>query len=178
MCSFFLCRQRWKVQDSIRCVQWRAHESHPPPPPASSQSVRVSCVQWRAHESHAPPPPPPPCEQSVSESQLCAVKSARVTRPCFVCFISHPTREKLRWTTVHCLCLCTVWTDSIAQLQLEQERKAAYLCASNVTPTAVLVLVSVFLYLLCFCRMSSAQMTRSRNFVHFWKNWPVADCTL
>ncbi len=64
------------------------------PPPASSQSVRVSCVQWRAHDSH-----PPPCEQSVSESQLCAVKSARVTRPP----PPHPLRAVSQWESAVCM---------------------------------------------------------------------------
>ncbi len=44
----------------------------------------------------------------------------------------------------------------------------SYLCASNVTPTAVRFIVSVFLCLLCSCRMSSTQMTCS----HFRKNRP------
>ncbi len=45
-----------------------------------------------------------------------------------VCFVSHPTREKLRWTTVHCLCLCRAWTDTLAQLQRAQESKAVLIC--------------------------------------------------
>ncbi len=40
----------------------------------------------------------------------------------------------------------------------------SYLCASNFTPTAVRFLVSVFLCLLCFCRMSYTQMICSQNF--------------
>ncbi len=43
-----------------------------------------------------------------------------------------------------------------------------HLCASNVTPTAVRFIVSVFLCVLCSCRMSSTQMTCS----HFRKNRP------
>ncbi len=47
--QFFPCRQRRKVQDSLSCVQWRAHESHGHSPSggceaASSQSERLSCV--------------------------------------------------------------------------------------------------------------------------------------
>ncbi len=48
------------------------------------------------------------------------------------------------------------------------KESGSYLCASNVTPTAVRFIVSVFLCLLCSCRMSSTQMTCS----HFRKNRP------
>ncbi len=49
-------------------------------------------------------------------------------------------------------------TDTLAQLQRAQE-SGSYLCASSVTPTAVSFLVFIFLCLLCFCWLSSTQMT-------------------
>ncbi len=57
---------------------------------------------------------------------------------------------------------------SLATSARAANESGSYLCASNVTPTAVRFIVSVFLCLLCFCRMSSTQMTCS----HFRKNRP------
>ncbi len=57
---------------------------------------------------------------------------------------------------------------SLATSARAAKESGSYLCASNVTPTAVRFIVSVFLCLLCFCRMSSTQMTCS----HFRKNRP------
>ncbi len=57
---------------------------------------------------------------------------------------------------------------SLATSARAANESGSYLCASNVTPTAVRFIVSVFLCLLCSCRMSSTQMTCS----HFWKNRP------
>ncbi len=57
---------------------------------------------------------------------------------------------------------------SLATSARAAKDSGSYLCASNVTPTAVRFIVSVFLCLLCSCRMSSTQMTCS----HFQKNWP------
>ncbi len=64
---------------------------------------------------------------------------------------------------------------SLATSARERKESGSYLCASNVTPTAVRFLESVFLCLLCFCRMSSTQMTCSQNFAHFRKNRPKKD---
>ncbi len=55
---------------------------------------------------------------------------------------------------------------SLATSARAAKKSGSYLCASNVTPTAVRFIVSVFLCLLCSCRMSSTQMTCS----HFRKN--------
>ncbi len=63
----------WSV--SVSCVQWRVHESQAPPPPAGASGQRESAV----HTSHRPLPLQ--LVWAVSESQLCAVKSARVTDP-------------------------------------------------------------------------------------------------
>ncbi len=41
MRSFFMSRQRRKVQDSLSCVQWRANESHGPSPSGW-------CEQWES----------------------------------------------------------------------------------------------------------------------------------
>ncbi len=57
---------------------------------------------------------------------------------------------------------------SLATSARAAKESGSYLCASNVTPTAVRLIVSVFLCVLCFCRMSSTQMTCS----HFRKNRP------
>ncbi len=57
---------------------------------------------------------------------------------------------------------------SLATSARAAKENGSYLCASNVTPTAVRFIVSVFLCLLCSCRMSSTQMTCS----HFRKNRP------
>ncbi len=57
---------------------------------------------------------------------------------------------------------------SLATSARAANESGSYLCASNVTPTAVRFIVSVFLCVLCFCRMSSTQMTCS----HFRKNRP------
>ncbi len=57
---------------------------------------------------------------------------------------------------------------SLATSARAAKESGSYLCASNVTPTAVRFNVSVFLCLLCSCRMSSTQMTCS----HFRKNRP------
>ncbi len=57
---------------------------------------------------------------------------------------------------------------SLATSARATNESGSYLCASNVTPTAVRFIVSVFLCLLCSCRMSSTQMTCS----HFRKNRP------
>ncbi len=57
---------------------------------------------------------------------------------------------------------------SLATSARAANESGSYLCASNVTPTAVRLIVSVFLCLLCSCRMSSTQMTCS----HFRKNRP------
>ncbi len=57
---------------------------------------------------------------------------------------------------------------SLATSARAASESGSYLCASNVTPTAVRFIVSVFLCLLCSCRMSSTQMTCS----HFRKNRP------
>ncbi len=57
---------------------------------------------------------------------------------------------------------------SLATSATAAKESGSYLCASNVTPTAVRFIVSVFLCVLCFCRMSSTQMTCS----HFRKNRP------
>ncbi len=57
---------------------------------------------------------------------------------------------------------------SLATSARAAKESGSYLCASNVTPTAVRFVVSVFLCLLCSCRMSSTQMTCS----HFRKNRP------
>ncbi len=57
---------------------------------------------------------------------------------------------------------------SLATSARAAKESGSYLCASNVTPTAVRFIVSVFLCLLCSCRMSSTQMTCS----HFGKNRP------
>ncbi len=57
---------------------------------------------------------------------------------------------------------------SLATSARAAKESGSYLCASNVTPTAVRFIVSVFLCLLCSCRMSSTQMTCS----HFRKNRP------
>ncbi len=57
---------------------------------------------------------------------------------------------------------------SLATSPRAAKESGSYLCASNVTPTAVRFIVSVFLCLLCSCRMSSTQMTCS----HFRKNRP------
>ncbi len=57
---------------------------------------------------------------------------------------------------------------SLATSARAAKESGSYLCASNVTTTAVRFIVSVFLCLLCFCRMSSTQMTCS----HFRKNRP------
>ncbi len=57
---------------------------------------------------------------------------------------------------------------SLATSARAAKESGSYLCASNVTPTAVRFIVSVFLCVLCFCRMSSTQMTCS----HFRKNRP------
>ncbi len=57
---------------------------------------------------------------------------------------------------------------SLATSARAANESGSYLCASNVTPTAVRFIVSVFLCLLCSCRMSSTQMTCS----HFRKNRP------
>ncbi len=57
---------------------------------------------------------------------------------------------------------------SLATSARAANESGSYLCASNVTPTAVRFIVSVFLCLLCSCRMSSTQMTCS----HLWKNRP------
>ncbi len=56
---------------------------------------------------------------------------------------------------------------SLATSARAAKESGSYLCASNVTPTAVRFIVSVFLCL-CFCRMPSTQMTCS----HFRKNRP------
>ncbi len=57
---------------------------------------------------------------------------------------------------------------SLATSARAANESGSYLCASNVTPTAVRFIVSVFLCLLCSCRMPSTQMTCS----HFRKNRP------
>ncbi len=57
---------------------------------------------------------------------------------------------------------------SLATSARAAKESGSYLCASNVTPTAVRFIVSVFLCLLCSCRVSSTQMTCS----HFRKNRP------
>ncbi len=57
---------------------------------------------------------------------------------------------------------------SLATSARAANESGSYLCASNVTPTAVRFIVSVFLCLLCSCRMSSTQMTCT----HFRKNRP------
>ncbi len=57
---------------------------------------------------------------------------------------------------------------SLATSARAAKESGSYLCASNVTPTAVRFIVSVFLCLLCSCRMPSTQMTCS----HFQKNRP------
>ncbi len=57
---------------------------------------------------------------------------------------------------------------SLATSARATKESGSYLCASNVTPTAVRFIVSVFLCLLCSCRMYSTQMTCS----HFRKNRP------
>ncbi len=57
---------------------------------------------------------------------------------------------------------------SLATSARAANESGSYLCASNVTPTTVRFIVSVFLCLLCSCRMSSTQMTCS----HFRKNRP------
>ncbi len=57
---------------------------------------------------------------------------------------------------------------SLATSARAAKESGSYLCASNVTPTVVRFIVSVFLCVLCFCRMSSTQMTCS----HFRKNRP------
>ncbi len=57
---------------------------------------------------------------------------------------------------------------SLATSARAAKESGSYLCASNVTPTLVRFIVSVFLCLLCSCRMSSTQMTCS----HFRKNRP------
>ncbi len=57
---------------------------------------------------------------------------------------------------------------SLATSARAAKESGSYLCASNVTPTAVRFIVSVFLCLLCSCRMSSTQITCS----HFRKNRP------
>jgi len=57
---------------------------------------------------------------------------------------------------------------SLATSPRAAKESGSYLCASNVTPTAVRFIVSVFLCLLCSCRMYSTQMTCS----HFRKNRP------
>ncbi len=57
---------------------------------------------------------------------------------------------------------------SLATSARAANESGSYLCASNVTPTVVRFIVSVFLCLLCSCRMSSTQMTCS----HFRKNRP------
>ncbi len=57
---------------------------------------------------------------------------------------------------------------SLATSARAAKESGSYLCASNVTPTAVRFIVSVFLCLLCSCRMPSTQMTCS----HFRKNRP------
>ncbi len=57
---------------------------------------------------------------------------------------------------------------SLATSARAAKESGSYLCASNVTPTTVRFIVSVFLCLLCSCRMSSTQMTCS----HFRKNRP------
>ncbi len=57
---------------------------------------------------------------------------------------------------------------SLATSARAAKESGSYLCASNVTPTVVRFIVSVFLCVLCFCRMSSTQMTCS----HFQKNRP------
>ncbi len=57
---------------------------------------------------------------------------------------------------------------SLATSARAAKESGSYLCASNVTPTVVRFIVSVFLCLLCSCRMSSTQMTCS----HFRKNRP------
>ncbi len=57
---------------------------------------------------------------------------------------------------------------SLATSARAAKESGSYLCASNVTPTAVRFIVSVLLCLLCSCRMSSTQMTCS----HFRKNRP------
>ncbi len=51
---------------------------------------------------------------------------------------------------------------SLATSARAAKESGSYLCASNVTPTAVRFIVSVFLCLLCSCRMSSTQMTCSQ----------------
>ncbi len=57
---------------------------------------------------------------------------------------------------------------SLATSARAAKESGSYLCASNVTPTVVRFIVSVFLCLLCSCRMSSTQITCS----HFRKNRP------
>ncbi len=57
---------------------------------------------------------------------------------------------------------------SLATSARAAKESGSYLCASNVTPTVVRFIVSVFLCLLCSCRMSSTQMTCS----HSRKNRP------
>ncbi len=57
---------------------------------------------------------------------------------------------------------------SLATSARAAKESGSYLCASNVTPTAVRFIVSVFLCLLCSCRMPSTKMTCS----HFRKNRP------
>ncbi len=57
---------------------------------------------------------------------------------------------------------------SLATSARAANESGSYLCASNVTPKAVRFIVSVFLCLLCSCRMSSTQITCS----HFRKNRP------
>ncbi len=50
---------------------------------------------------------------------------------------------------------------SLATSARERKESGSYLCASNVTPTAVRFIVSVFLCLLCSCRMSSTLSEKS-----------------
>ncbi len=63
----------------VSCVQWRAHESQVPPPPAGASGQWESAVCSEERTSHRPLPLR--LVWAVSESQLCAVKSARVTGP-------------------------------------------------------------------------------------------------
>ncbi len=50
---------------------------------------------------------------------------------------------------------------SLATSARAAKESGSYLCASNVTPTPVRFIVSVFLCLLCSCRMSSALSEKS-----------------
>ncbi len=50
---------------------------------------------------------------------------------------------------------------SLATSARAAKESGSYLCASNVTPTAVRFIVSVFLCLLCYCRMSSTLSEKS-----------------